>query len=164
MNNKIYIGSSKDIKRRLRIHKWMLLKNEHYNNYIQSSWNKYGCDSFSFEVLEETSSSKDILLSREKFFIDAYNSANPEFGFNQKANPVHPQSFGSKNGMFGKTHSLEVRKKLSELATKRVGELNPNYGNGKAILGKNNPFYGRRHSDETKKKISEAKRGAKHKN
>lgn len=35
------------------------------------------------------------------------------------------------------------------------GDKNPNYGNGKAIVGNKNPMFGKNHSEETKKKIAE---------
>lgn len=49
---------------------------------------------------------------------------------------------GDKNHMYGKHHSEETKRKLSELNK-----------------GKNNPFYGKKHSDESKKKISNKRKG-----
>ena len=52
VNGKVYIGSSKDIEFRFNRHKSNLKRNKHHNNHLQNSWNKYGEDSFVFEVIE----------------------------------------------------------------------------------------------------------------
>lgn len=62
------------------------------------------------------------------------------------------------NPFYGKKHSQETKALLSKLASKRIGEKNPNYGNHK-LAGENHPFYGKKHSDETKSKISQSRIG-----
>lgn len=47
VNNKIYIGSSKNVYGRLTVHKSSLKHNKHKNSYLQNSVNKYGIDNFS---------------------------------------------------------------------------------------------------------------------
>lgn len=47
---------------------------------------------------------------------------------------------GEGNPFYGKTHSEETKKILSELAKQRTGEKNP--------------FYGKHHTEETKRKIA----------
>lgn len=49
----------------------------------------------------------------------------------------------------GLEKSIEIKKKLSEDASERVGELNPNYGN----RGQKNPIFGIKRSEQTKDKI-----------
>lgn len=53
---------------------------------------------------------------------------------------------GENNNFYGKKHSEETKKRMSD-AVKGL------YG------GKNNPWYGKKHSEETKKKMSEIKNG-----
>lgn len=75
---------------------------------------------------------------------------------------------GELNGMFGKTHSEEVKKRLSEI------NLGNTYSKGrvfsddqkaklseyaKARTGEKNPFYGKTHTKETKLKLSESRKG-----
>lgn len=55
INNKIYIGSSKDIYTRKSQHYSELRGNYHANIMLQRAWNKYGEESFEFGILEETS-------------------------------------------------------------------------------------------------------------
>ena len=52
VNGKRYIGSSKDLYKRLYQHIWHLDRNEHENSYLQRSWSKYGKDSFEWGILE----------------------------------------------------------------------------------------------------------------
>ena len=49
-NNKVYIGQSINIKRRLYDHKTRLRKGTHKNKHLQNAWNKYGEDNFTFET------------------------------------------------------------------------------------------------------------------
>jgi hypothetical protein len=46
-----------------------LLKNKHANKYMQNAFNKYGKDSFKFEVIEECS--KTVLVKTEAYYIQA---------------------------------------------------------------------------------------------
>lgn len=79
---------------------------------------------------------------------------------------------GELNGMFGKSHTPEVRKRLSEL---NLGKVHPWKGRkrdedfkkklmegikNRDFNGDRNPFHGRKHSEETRKKLSVSKRGS----
>jgi hypothetical protein len=75
---------------------------------------------------------------------------------------------GDKNPFYGKKHSAESRKKMSDASS---GEKNYFYGKSlsedhkkkisESKKGEKNPFYGKSHSDETRKKMSESQRGKK---
>ena len=71
INNKVYIGSATDIRKRWRDHKWYLNHNIHHNSHLQSSWNKYGVEAFEFTILLECSI--DELLEKEKEYTLKYN-------------------------------------------------------------------------------------------
>ena len=75
-----YIGSSTNIQRRFNAHKRNLRLKNHSNRYLQRAWDKYGKDSFSFEVLIKCP--QDLLVFWEQSFIDYYKSNNESFGFN----------------------------------------------------------------------------------
>ena len=66
-NNKIYIGQSRHIRKRLCKHIRDLRKCRHQNEYLQRAWNKHGEQSFLFDVVE-TLPLKN-LTDRENFFI-----------------------------------------------------------------------------------------------
>lgn len=52
-SGKIYIGQAVIISRRWKDHQHKLRCNKHHNSYLQHAWNKYGEESFVFEILEK---------------------------------------------------------------------------------------------------------------
>jgi hypothetical protein len=52
VNNKVYIGSSKDIHKRISAHKMSLGKDSHHSLKLQRSYNKHRKDCFIFDILE----------------------------------------------------------------------------------------------------------------
>ena len=80
---------------------------------------------------------------------------------------------GEKNGMYGKKHSEETKKKIAQkhtgmrasdatkqkLSEMRKGKRNPMYGTHR--FGKENPMYGKKQTDEVKQRISECNTGEK---
>lgn len=68
VTNKIYIGKSIDIEKRLKEHKASLEQNKHYNIYLQNAWNKYGSTNFIFKILEECS--KTEINKKEIYYIE----------------------------------------------------------------------------------------------
>ncbi len=68
INNKCYVGQSKNVKKRFIHHKSMLRKNEHNNPYLQNSWNKYGEDNFTFEIYDVGN-----LPNHQNIFIKSFN-------------------------------------------------------------------------------------------
>lgn len=80
-NNKIYVGQSVYIQRRINAHKSTAFNglDPSYNHPLYCSIRKYGVDNFLFEIIEECSIEK--LNIREKFWIDYYDSMVPN-GYN----------------------------------------------------------------------------------
>lgn len=99
----MYIGSSINIKSRLQDHKRSLRSKTHRNKYLQRSWDKYGELNFEFLIVEKVISG--VLFDREQYYIDLYNSANPNFGYN-----LHPSAYGPR----GYKWSIESKLKQSE--------------------------------------------------
>jgi len=81
-NNKIYIGLSTRLNVRKKSHFNALKRGNHINKYLQSAFNKYGEDAFSFIVLEYLESDKEKLKEREIYWIHYYLSNNRLFGYN----------------------------------------------------------------------------------
>lgn len=80
LNHKVYIGQSKNIKRRIMEHKRRLNNNKHQNRHLQYSWNKYGEDNFDFSIIVLC----DIkyLNEMESYWINYYKSLNQKYGYN----------------------------------------------------------------------------------
>lgn len=102
-NEKMYIGSSQNIRNRLRTHINRLRKNAHRNDHLQNAWNLYEINSFRFEIVELCEIGK--LIEREQFHIDSRENL---FNLVMKAGST-----------IGYTHTEETRKLMSELAKKR---------------------------------------------
>ena len=79
-NNKVYVGSSVNVKNREYKHFWMLGRGVHDNPHLQKSYNKYGKSSFIFEVVEICDESK--LIDKENYYISNYKSNVISFGYN----------------------------------------------------------------------------------
>lgn len=68
VNNKIYIGSSNDLRIRFISHKSLLKNNRHFNIYLQNAYNKYGKDNFIFEIIAVCP--VEYIIKLEQWFLD----------------------------------------------------------------------------------------------
>lgn len=81
IDEKVYIGSTVDLKRRWREHKRMLERDQHSNIKLQRAWNKYGSEVFVFSVLEyETDPDK--LLEAEQRWMNWFQAFKRGKGYN----------------------------------------------------------------------------------
>jgi group I intron endonuclease len=135
-NNKIYIGSTKNILKRLNTHFNSLKKNKHRNYYLQKEFNKYK-KYFGSMILEKISNLK-FLISREQYWIDYYDSYDKDYGYNL----VKIAGYGGRLGIKFSKKSLEKMRK-SQQKIKRFGKNNP--------MSRKNP-----RSIKARKKIGEA--------
>jgi len=69
-DNRFYIGSTLCFKRRYSDHKNRLKKKKHANPYLQAFVNKYGIETFSFNLLFICS--KECLVFNEKHWIETF--------------------------------------------------------------------------------------------
>lgn len=79
INNKTkqrYIGQTVELIRRLNRHKQQLRDNKHNNQKLQSAWNKYGEENFTFDYEEYELNSNDELNQLEIDTIKKYDSYN----------------------------------------------------------------------------------------
>lgn len=158
VNNKIYVGSSSDLKRRKYDHFYDLKNNKHKNNYLQNSFNKYKEKNFMFIVLEyidnieNKEEFKQLILDRENYWIKELNACDNNFGYNMCK---------IADSCLGRECSDSTRKKLE---IKNKGQVPWIKGKGhsdctreklrKSKLGELNPMYGKHHSKEHRMKIS----------
>lgn len=131
LDGKVYVGSGQYIEGRWSDHKFQLSKDIHHSIHLQRAWNKYGKNSFKFEIIELLEPIKNILIEREQYWIDYYNSSNDKFGYN-----INPKA----DSRLGSVSSKETREKIS-----------------RSMLGKKHKFAKRNRSplsQKTKDKIS----------
>ncbi len=117
VNGKIYIGyTSAGLARRKIAHRYDCKKYTHLKLY--RAFEKYGWDNFDWVVIYE-SLEKDHCLDMERYFISQFSSISN--GYNTVAGGQNPnRSYGKANGMFGKTHTDEVKKRLGDYASERL--------------------------------------------
>lgn len=161
-NGKVYIGSTQNFDQRETRHFERLIRNGHANPKLQAAFNKYGVDSFVFEIIEVCAI--EDLLGREQYYLDQldfksnYNLAlvagSPMRGRKHsdvtKVKLKIARAKHGINGMCGKKHSEDAKRRMSLNSS---GEKNPMYGVP-------SPMTGRNHSDGVKQKLSEMRSGS----
>lgn len=183
VNGKIYFGQTikkKGFKGRYENGEWWRFSD---NSHLKNSAEKYGHENFT--VIEEfdVAYSKQELDLLEDLYICMYDTMNRQFGYNKRRGGSHgklsqeskdkiAQKVGGElNPMYGKKHSDETKRIISEKQTGRfVGEKSYMYGKKKPAeqiekmkqtrkqkgldASELNPMYGKEHSDEAKAKMS----------
>jgi len=71
-NGKIYVGQSFNIWLRWSNHVNDLVSKKHSNRDLLEDFQCYGIDSFTVEIIEKCSSDKNVLLSKERYWITQY--------------------------------------------------------------------------------------------
>lgn len=92
INDKMYIGQTKNIKRRRLSHYGKLSKGYHPNYKLQDDWNKYGGNSFKITVLEYCDESE--VNKREMYYISLFNSVDD--GYNISIGGTNGNNFPRK--------------------------------------------------------------------
>jgi group I intron endonuclease len=105
INGKFYIGSSNHLYIRYSTHVKELNRNNHSNQKLQNSWNKYGESNFSFLVLEYCRSEE--IFEKEQKYI---NSLNPELNIAKIVGYPNTPKAGSPEAMARSKKNLEARK------------------------------------------------------
>ena len=104
VNGKVYVGSALSVRGRMIMHRSLLRKGRHENEYLQRAWNKYGENNFRFDVLEVCEPTNCII--REQYWMDSLKVVNRKLGYN--ICPI------AGNAMGGRRHSAKSRAKMSK--------------------------------------------------
>lgn len=163
-NQKVYIGSSVNLRRRYLDHWSRLRHKKHGNVKLQNAWNKYGSESFVFDVLEYCD--KKILQEKEQYWMETLNACDKGFNISTKAG-VHI------GGMIGGVyrHSEESKLKISQKnkgrkVSKDWIEKMKKHNTGKKLtlehrLKCSDALKGRTFTEEHKTKIGDSLKGKK---
>jgi group I intron endonuclease len=154
-SGKRYIGSARNMSRRIQAHKRKLIDNKHPNKHLQAAWMKYGQGSFMFCIIEHCME-KD-LLQREQFHIDDRAELN--------LSPTAGRTSGIKyNESVRIANSNRVKKLWADPKYReKLMSIGPIKGGKISIAKKGMPggMTGKKHSEETKAKIRAAHTGMK---
>lgn len=128
VNDRFYLGATSNFDVRKRKHFKLLKDNKHHCLLLQKAFNKYGANSFVFQIIETCD--KQILFEKEQSYFDKYgrllyNSVLTSYEINQKARlKISSKMIGRKmsnetkeklkNAMSGKKHSQETKLKISQ--------------------------------------------------
>ena len=109
VNNKAYIGSSVDIKKRWNDHKGALRRGKHPNKQLQEDYNKYGADNFLYTILTNCKPQK--LLWYENMYILLFNTRDMSMGYNIAKATRPLQTLKPPHKPRGSKPSQEVKKR-----------------------------------------------------
>lgn len=196
---KFYIGSSHDLDSRLKEHLGELRRKVHKNSNLQQLWEEEGdlCmkrfitadreEAFQLEqdMMDYHQDNPGLLnigkgvkggdnLSRHPRREEIVKAITETL--RQQVSEMTPEERklrwglpGKKNGMFGKTHTTQVRALLSSINvgnSYRTGHAMPESqrreisARQKLRTGEKNSFYGKSHTEETRKLIAQSRKGS----
>lgn len=143
-NNKIYIGSSVNLQKRKCEHFRELRRRKHRNSYLQHAWDKYGEETFVFEVVELVLPMNT--TAREQYWL---NKLKP---FGDKGFNIARDADAS---ALGRKRTLEHTEKIRQVhfGAKRTSET---------VEKMRQVHLGKKQSPETIEKIRQARLGKKH--
>ena len=147
IGERFYIGSSRNIERRINEHKRKLVKNCHENQRLQRSFNKYG--EFSWLVLEECK--EQDLLKIEQSYLSLVEKDPRVLNCNFIANKP-PSPLGRKMSDASKLKLSEARKG-NVIITEKQRQFQ------KQMLTGNTYRKGSTHTKEAREKISQSHKG-----
>ena len=165
VNNKFYVGSAVDLKRRKTRHFSELRTGKHNNRYLQAAWVKYGEQVFVFVVVEELPEDADLLAAENVWLKEhvgkdyCYNlgvdATAPMMGFGGELSPTwgyeHTEDAKVRIGIAAKgrkfteetnkkkTAHLIGKPKAAEVRAKISATLS---GEGNYWFGKKRPDHG----------------------
>lgn len=130
-NGHFYVGSTINAVARFREHRWHLKKGTHHCQRLQRAWNKYGADSFEFEIIEQADDSERLAIE-DRWLAEHFGKPHC-----YNTGPAAAAAF------LGRKHGPEARAKVSKAQKDKRHRL------------------GHTNSPEHRAKISAANRGKK---
>ena len=161
INNKFYVGSAVDLKRRKTRHFSELRNGKHNNRHLQAAWQKYGEAAFIFVVVEELSPEADLLAAENVWLQEhvgkdyCYNlgvdAVAPTLGWSGEKSPTWgrkrtPEELAAQNWA-GKKHSPEAKEAIRQhlLGKPKSAEVRAKIS--ATLTGEGNFWYGKKRPD-----------------
>lgn len=141
INNKKYVGKSKDIHKRIKQHITQLnTKSKDENRHLINSWHKYGRENFDYFIVEYLWPDMVLLAERELYWMEQLNTVDRNHGYNLRMDStsnmiVHDETrkllskAGKQKHIDNPNLRVETGKKLSKYwkdnveAKERMGNL-----------------------------------------
>lgn len=161
VNNKFYVGSAVDLKRRKTRHFSELRTGKHNNRHLQAAWVKYGEQAFIFVVVEELSENADLLAAENVWLKEhvgknyCYNlgtdATAPMTGIGGELSPTWgrkrtPEELAAQNWK-GKKHNSESKAKIREFLLGKPKSAEVRAKISAKLSGEGNYWYGKKRPD-----------------
>lgn len=163
INDKIYVGYSKDYHGRKYTHFNMLRKGYHHCIHLQNAYNEYGENNFKAEILEEYP--EGLLIAMEHYWATILNTHDSRYGYNDRETNPYNEYVWTKERRLKLSNSLKnsdkLKKSTKENGLKRRGrkmlkEQTERQFEARKQNAKERGYY---HSQETIEKISKSNVG-----
>lgn len=172
VNNKFYVGSAVNLRKRKTRHFSELRTGKHKNRHLLAAWNKYGEQAFVFVVIEEVED-RALLLDAENRWLKehvgkdyCYNigtdATAPALGMSGELSPTwgykHTEVAREQIGVHsrGRAHTPESRDKIRQYLMGKPKSAETRAKISATLSGAGNPNYGKPRSDKFKAKVSKA--------
>lgn len=172
VNNKFYVGSAVNLRKRKSRHFSELRTGKHKNRHLLAAWNKYGEQAFVFAVVEEVED-RALLLEAENRWLKehvgkdyCYNigtdATAPALGMVGELSPTwgykHTEEAREQIGVHsrGRAHTPESREKIRQFLIGKPKSAEIRAKISATLSGAGNPNYGKPRSDGFKAKVSKA--------
>jgi group I intron endonuclease len=172
VNNKFYVGSAVNLRKRKSRHFSELRTGKHKNRHLLAAWNKYGEQAFVFVVVEEVEERERLLEAENRWLKEhvgkeyCYNigtdATAPALGMTGELSPTwgyrHTDSARAQIGVHskGRAHTPESREKIRQFLIGKPKSAEVRAKISATLSGAGNPNYGKPRPDEFKAKVSKA--------
>lgn len=161
INNKFYVGSAVDLKRRKTRHFSELRTGKHNNRHLQAAWVKYGEQAFVFVVVEEFPDDVDLLAAENVWLKEhvgkdyCYNlgvdATAPTLGMSGELSPTWgrkrtTEELAAQNWK-GKKHNQESKDKIRAHLIGKPKSAEVRAKISASLSGEGNFWYGKKRPD-----------------
>lgn len=161
INNKFYVGSAVDLKRRKARHFSELRHGKHNNRHLQAAWAKYGEQAFVFVVVEELSPDADLLAAENVWLKEhvgkdyCYNlgvdATAPMLGVGGEASPTWgrkrtPEELAAQSWV-GRQHREESKEMIRRHLVGKPKSAEVRAKISATLSGEGNYWYGKKRPD-----------------